>query len=483
MTGPSLSNSFAALLVSCAFAKSCWAGTSCISDSEPLNATCGQPDQCGGASGEINLFALESSLSFSFSFSQSGCLPLTRTASGAASSLAAAFAQGLDSCSYTVNGNITMDSDDGFAFESCSDADSSGTVSVSPGTSLASSVAQTGSIGIGASVVTPLVPCASAISIGFAHSDASVQITPSDMLHVSGSSSVKYGDYSGSFECHNDPPNTPKMYESTFSGSTIAFQGTSASGTYQQTFASACTPTIEIIGFLGGSVQVDDDTGTSTSGGGVSCVSSPIAMGSYKNALFVRFMLSSTTSGAVSGYPMSGLMVGRNGNIPLRLGVFQGAMGYTSPTVGGFNFSMPVTPSVPVTDLEYGFEIITFDTHYADLNEDGVVCFDDYLVLHAALGSGLNDAAYTPVLDFDLDGDIDTDDVGDAMTAGSFAALYLASEQLAGDANCDCTVGTDDVNAVLSGWGGAGPSGDLNFDGVVDSDDMNIVLANWGNSC
>ena len=56
-----------------------------------------------------------------------------------------------------------------------------------------------------------------------------------------------------------------------------------------------------------------------------------------------------------------------------------------------------------------------------------------------------------------------------------------------GDADGDRDVDFDDLNAVLSSWGSAGPAGDV-FpnaapNGQVDFDDLNDVLANWDMAC
>ncbi|MCA9310892.1 MAG: hypothetical protein KDA21_06780 [Phycisphaerales bacterium] len=56
-----------------------------------------------------------------------------------------------------------------------------------------------------------------------------------------------------------------------------------------------------------------------------------------------------------------------------------------------------------------------------------------------------------------------------------------------GDANGDLMVDFDDLNVILSNWGGAGPAGDVfpagGGDGNVNFDDLNFVLNNWGTNC
>jgi hypothetical protein len=49
----------------------------------------------------------------------------------------------------------------------------------------------------------------------------------------------------------------------------------------------------------------------------------------------------------------------------------------------------------------------------------------------------------------------------------------------AADLNCNGTVGGDDLGALLSSWGTAGP-GDLNGDGRVTGVDLGLLLAAWG---
>lgn len=54
------------------------------------------------------------------------------------------------------------------------------------------------------------------------------------------------------------------------------------------------------------------------------------------------------------------------------------------------------------------------------------------------------------------------------------------------DANQDGVVNVDDLNRVISNWGGyvVGPAeGDLTGDHIVGVDDLNLVLMEWGSSC
>lgn len=48
------------------------------------------------------------------------------------------------------------------------------------------------------------------------------------------------------------------------------------------------------------------------------------------------------------------------------------------------------------------------------------------------------------------------------------------------DINCDGTVDSADLGALLSAWGTADASADINDDGTVDSADLGILLTNWG---
>ena len=61
--------------------------------------------------------------------------------------------------------------------------------------------------------------------------------------------------------------------------------------------------------------------------------------------------------------------------------------------------------------------------------------------------------------------------------------LMIAGLACDGDSNFDYIVDFDDLNAVLAGWGTAGPEGDVNGSGFVDFDDLNDVLANWNVNC
>ncbi len=55
-------------------------------------------------------------------------------------------------------------------------------------------------------------------------------------------------------------------------------------------------------------------------------------------------------------------------------------------------------------------------------------------------------------------------------------------EPCPGDANDDNVVDVNDLNVVLSNFGGSGP-GDVNGDGIVDVNDLNLVLSGFGLEC
>ena len=63
------------------------------------------------------------------------------------------------------------------------------------------------------------------------------------------------------------------------------------------------------------------------------------------------------------------------------------------------------------------------------------------------------------------------------------AVLAAAPPACPGDATGDLMVDFDDLNLVLTNWGGAGPDGDLDGNNAVDFDDLNLVLSNWGTTC
>ena len=50
---------------------------------------------------------------------------------------------------------------------------------------------------------------------------------------------------------------------------------------------------------------------------------------------------------------------------------------------------------------------------------------------------------------------------------------------LAGDANGDGIVNSQDIALVSSNWLTAGPTGDVNFDGIVNSQDIALISSNW----
>lgn len=67
--------------------------------------------------------------------------------------------------------------------------------------------------------------------------------------------------------------------------------------------------------------------------------------------------------------------------------------------------------------------------------------------------------------------------------AYNFALTFFNGVACPGDANGDGVVDLLDLNAVLFGFGTAGPSGDVNHDGSVDLADLNETLFNFGTTC
>ncbi|HVU85852.1 MAG TPA: IPT/TIG domain-containing protein [Pirellulales bacterium] len=55
----------------------------------------------------------------------------------------------------------------------------------------------------------------------------------------------------------------------------------------------------------------------------------------------------------------------------------------------------------------------------------------------------------------------------------------FAAASLAGDANGDGIVNSQDIALVSSNWLTAGPAGDVNFDGIVNSQDIALISSNW----
>ena len=100
-------------------------------------------------------------------------------------------------------------------------------------------------------------------------------------------------------------------------------------------------------------------------------------------------------------------------------------------------------------------------------------------------GIGFN-YGYGPIPDIagNLQGTLLTGDTVDLdFSVYSPTASIILAEFIPGDANGDNFVGSDDLVAVLSGWGQSGASrqqGDLTGDGFVGSDDYVEVLTFWG---
>ena len=78
------------------------------------------------------------------------------------------------------------------------------------------------------------------------------------------------------------------------------------------------------------------------------------------------------------------------------------------------SLNVPVTiPSGTITSVEVDVLTDSFANHTGDINADGEVCEDDYDLIEdlESAGSEIDEPGYTPRADFDLDGDVDGDDV------------------------------------------------------------------------
>lgn len=115
------------------------------------------------------------------------------------------------------------------------------------------------------------------------------------------------------------------------------------------------------------------------------------------------------------------------------------------PSSGDFTIEHE-SPEFDVDSVDMSVEVLSFHAYDGDLNSDGMLCADDRAILlslisqSAAIGSPL----YDPRADFDLDGDIDNDDLT------GFDGIFLKLSDCNTNGNPDaCDIAqsiSDDVN-------------------------------------
>ncbi|MEM9372187.1 MAG: hypothetical protein AAGA55_00960 [Planctomycetota bacterium] len=183
----------------------------------------------------------------------------------------------------------------------------------------------------------------------------------------------------------------------------------------------------------------------------------------------------------------------------------------TTITYGGYNagFTQGPGPYADVTgsktivldagtttaESEYFSDSDSFVPGTLDLNRDEVIdCMDrDEIVALAAAGITFPDSRYNARADFDLDLDIDSNDVWlfkQALYSG-FDTAFGATGSInpvcfIADTNCDGSVTPGDFNGWILEFNAMSPFADANNNGILDPGDFNAWLLNFnqaGSQC
>jgi len=107
---------------------------------------------------------------------------------------------------------------------------------------------------------------------------------------------------------------------------------------------------------------------------------------------------------------------------------------------------------------------------FGDGNGDCVPSCEELAYVAGVVDSELCDEPYRIEYDYDLDGDIGSDDL----------AQLMALARPRGDLDGDGIVGAGDNGIVLSAWGSDDPLADIDGSGAVGSEDLGFILATWG---
>lgn len=169
-----------------------------------------------------------------------------------------------------------------------------------------------------------------------------------------------------------------------------------------------------------------------------------------------------------------------------RLGFFEDAEfdgGWAGDTFSGSvaGFALPTS-----IDLENAVSVVvtgtaeSFSEQNGDLTPTGeetdVICWADRYLFAQAYGSSFGDELYNPRADFDLDGDIDSDDYAE------YLAIFNANA-CAADFNCDGVVEVPDIFAFQSAWFASEFAADFDGNGLVEVPDMFAFLSAWFAGC
>ncbi len=124
-------------------------------------------------------------------------------------------------------------------------------------------------------------------------------------------------------------------------------------------------------------------------------------------------------------------------------------------------------------------------TDVGDANHDGVKDCNDAAILVALCGQTEADPTFNAYADMNGDGEITGDDEAllEAITGVCPGQCSTTPPPCPGDANGDRVVDFSDITAVLTNWGGPGPTGDADHDGDVEFSDITSVLTSFNVPC
>lgn len=104
-----------------------------------------------------------------------------------------------------------------------------------------------------------------------------------------------------------------------------------------------------------------------------------------------------------------------------------------------------------------------------DINDDGVVNYDDRVAFGPSYGQSIGAVGYSPLADQNLDGSVD-----EADRSAFYAAMNGRTNPA--DFNLDDVQNPDDIGDFLTDYWGAQLRSDFNSDGVTDPDDVGDFL-------
>ncbi|MEM1186186.1 MAG: dockerin type I domain-containing protein [Planctomycetota bacterium] len=104
---------------------------------------------------------------------------------------------------------------------------------------------------------------------------------------------------------------------------------------------------------------------------------------------------------------------------------------------GDVSFDVPLPSTVSVLRIE--IDQFSFSLGDADVNADGIVCYDDYAAIVRALGTSFGQVGYTPRADLNGDLSVDSQDLQIAQQTSCIA-----------DMNCDGVVNFFDLGEYLA---------------------------------